>query len=53
MGIFTEDEPEPIEVNGRPLSCVVCENGTFHQRRAQLHGPVATLSSGCRQPAPA
>ena len=43
MGIFSKDEPEPIEVNGRSLRCVVCENGTFYKRSAQLHGPVATL----------
>ena len=43
MGIFGKEDPEEVTVNGKPLRCVVCQHGAFYQRRAQLHGPVATL----------
>ena len=43
MGIFGKGNPETVELNGHPLLCVVCRNGTFHRRSAQLHGPVATF----------
>jgi hypothetical protein len=43
MGIFGKDEPEMMTVHDRPLRCVICQNETFYQRRAQLHGPVATF----------
>ena len=43
MAIFGKEEPEAVTVNGKPLRCVICQHGTFYQRRAQLHGPVATL----------
>ena len=36
-------EPEPVEVQGRPLQCVVCRHGAFWRRDAQLHGGVATF----------
>jgi len=43
MGIFGKEEPEEVTLNERPLRCLVCQNGAFYRRRAQLHGPVATL----------
>ena len=43
MGIFGKEEPEGVTVKGAPLHCIVCQHATFFQRRAQLHGPVATL----------
>ena len=43
MGIFGKEEPEEVTVKGKPLRCVICQHGAFYQRRAQLHGPVATL----------
>jgi predicted nucleic-acid-binding Zn-ribbon protein len=43
MGIFGKEEPETIELNGKPLRCVVCQHATFYQRKAQLHGGVATF----------
>jgi hypothetical protein len=43
MVIFGKEQPEEVTVHGKPLSCVICQNGSFYQRRAQLHGPVATL----------
>ena len=43
MGIFGKEEPETIELNGKPLRCVVCQHDTFYQRKAQLHGGVATF----------
>jgi len=36
MGLF-KDEPEPVEVLGKPLRCQVCGNDGFYQREAQLH----------------
>lgn len=45
MGLFDSpaDEPSPVDVSGRTLSCLVCRNTTFHQRSAQLHGGMATF----------
>ena len=43
MGIFGNDDPEPVEVRGQPMRCVVCQNATFHQRDAQLHGRLVTF----------
>jgi hypothetical protein len=43
MGIFGKEEPEAVDVHGRPLRCLVCANQTFYQRRAQLHSAVATF----------
>ena len=43
MGIFGKEDPEEVTLNERPLRCLVCLNGTFYRRRAQLHGPAATL----------
>jgi hypothetical protein len=45
MGLFDRepDAPEPVEVAGRALHCQICGNGTFWQRKAQLHGAVATF----------
>jgi len=43
MGIFSKDEPEIVEIRGRPFRCLACENDTFYQRRAQLHSGVATF----------
>lgn len=41
--IFDKEEPGPVDVHEQPLRCLVCHNGTFYQRRAQLHGPVASF----------
>ena len=38
-----KEQPKEVTVHGKPLRCVICQNDTFYQRRAQLHGPVATL----------
>lgn len=43
MSIFGKEEPEPVEVNGRPLRCLVCQHGTFYRQSAQVHGGVATF----------
>jgi len=43
MPIFGKEEPEEVTIRDIPLRCLVCRNGTFFRRRAQLHGPVATL----------
>jgi hypothetical protein len=43
MGIFGKDEPEVMELLGRPFRCLACQNDTFYQRQAQLHGGVATF----------
>ena len=43
MPIFGKEQPEAVTVNGAPLFCVICKHDQFFERRAQLHGPVATL----------
>ena len=43
MPLFGQEKPEAVMVNGASLSCVICKHDTFFERRAQLHGPVATL----------
>ena len=43
MGIFGSDEPETMELRGRPFACLACDHNTFYQRRAQLHSGVATF----------
>jgi formate-dependent nitrite reductase cytochrome c552 subunit len=43
MSIFGTEDPEVVEVKGRPLCCLVCQHGTFYQRSAQLHSGVATF----------
>ena len=43
VGIFEKDQPESVAVKGRPLRCVVCQHDYFYERRAQLHGGVATF----------
>ena len=43
VGVLSGKESEPMEVNGKPLRCVVCQHGTFHIRSAQLHDQWKTL----------
>jgi hypothetical protein len=43
MAIFGKEEPEEVTVNDVSMRCLICRNVTFYRRRAQLHGPVATL----------
>jgi hypothetical protein len=43
MGIFGKEEPVVIEVNGRPLRCVVCQHDTFYRRSAVLSGAAASF----------
>jgi hypothetical protein len=43
MSIFGNDEPEVVEVLGRPFRCLACQNDKFYQRSAQLHSGVATF----------
>jgi predicted nucleic-acid-binding Zn-ribbon protein len=43
MGLFEKEEPETVDVLGHALKCQVCANGTFWQRKAQLHTGVATF----------
>lgn len=45
MGLFgnSDQEPQPIEIAGRSLICVVCSNGSFWHRRASMHGPTSSL----------
>jgi len=43
MGIFGKEEPEPVEMLGKPFCCQVCKHDTFYTRRAQLHAGVATF----------
>ena len=44
MPLFGGDEqPEPAVVEGHPVVCQICHNRTFWQKRAQLHGGLATF----------
>lgn len=45
MRIFGKEEPEVVDIRGRPFHCLACRNDTFYQRRAQLHGGIATFFS--------
>ena len=36
-------ESEPVEIEGRPLHCLVCHNATFWRRAATVHGGVASF----------
>ena len=37
MGLFSTPEPEPLEVDGRAVKCLVCGHDRFHKREAQLN----------------
>lgn len=43
MGLFTEEEPQTIEVKGIKLKCPVCNNDLFYTRHAQLNTAVASF----------
>jgi hypothetical protein len=43
MGLFGVETPETVTVRGNPFRCLACQHDTFFQRRAQLHGAVATF----------
>ncbi|NIJ53845.1 hypothetical protein [Dyadobacter arcticus] len=43
MSLFSEDEPQPVEIKGNSLTCPVCTNKLFWTRDAQLNTPVATF----------
>jgi predicted nucleic-acid-binding Zn-ribbon protein len=43
MPIFSDDEPQVVEVLGRPLRCVVCQHDTFYRREAQMPSGLSTL----------
>lgn len=43
MGLLSGKEPETMDVNGKPLHCVVCQHGKFHLRSAQLHDQWKTI----------
>ena len=43
MARFGEDETGEVEVNGRPLECVVCRHHRFLHRRGMLNTPGLTF----------
>ena len=45
MGIFgsSKEDPEPVEVAGRALGCLVCGNRSFWHKRAQVHGAMSSF----------
>jgi hypothetical protein len=45
MGLFSKDEPQPVDVLGNPLRCHVCSNDTFWQSTAQLNTAIASFFS--------
>ena len=40
---FGKEEPQPVDVHGTPLQCLVCRHDTFYRREAQMQGGLATL----------
>jgi len=43
MGIFSEREPEQVDVAGKALKCLVCGHDRFTRREAQLNTAGMTL----------
>jgi hypothetical protein len=43
MGIFGREQAEPVQIQDKPLRCLVCDGTTFYTRRAVLPGAVATF----------
>ena len=43
MGLFGENEPVQVEIQGRPLRCEICGHNNFWHREAQLNTAVATF----------
>ena len=37
MGLFDKAEPMGVEINGKPLACLLCGNDSFSKREAQLN----------------
>ena len=40
---LNKEEPQPVEVNGKALQCIICFNKTFWVRNAQLNTAVRTF----------
>lgn len=43
MSKTDHNQPQPVEVLGRPLRCYACAHDRFWQREAQLNTAVATF----------
>jgi uncharacterized protein with PIN domain len=43
MALFGQDDPQPVEIRGNPLQCLVCNGKLFRRRQAQLNTAVATF----------
>ena len=43
MSLFEDNDPQPIEVVGKELSCPICNNQLFYTRQAQLNTAVASF----------
>lgn len=41
--LSSQNEPQPIEVNGKTLRCVICSNTLFWTQSAQLNKAVTTF----------
>lgn len=35
--------PESVDILGKPLICLICNNNTFHQGKAQMNTALATF----------
>lgn len=45
MGWFDKQEKDPrtVEIQGKPLRCLVCQGDSFRSREAQLNTAMASL----------
>jgi predicted nucleic-acid-binding Zn-ribbon protein len=43
MGLFGEEPPTSVEVQGQVLKCHTCGHDEFHRREAQLNTAAATF----------
>ncbi|RYG71600.1 hypothetical protein EON80_05045 [bacterium] len=43
MGLFSDNEPTPVEIQGKALTCQICGHDTFQSREAQLNTATATF----------
>jgi hypothetical protein len=43
MGLFKSRQPEPLQVNGKDLRCLICGHDQFWKRNAQLNTAAATF----------
>lgn len=43
LGIFTKPEPQPVQILGEAVHCLICRNDLFYSREAQLNTAAASF----------